>query len=521
VLSLYLLPLPQKETEAMKKSFLSIALLAAVAFASAAAAGVVPVDLHAHVLGLLSNHGDVILAFGPAMLALQGKQAAVAESMRALMTHAEGEDRDLTAEEQKSFDAKALELAGLKARIERQQALALTEAGLAAAAPVAAPVDRGVAIAAASTISVRENLSDDPKRGFKSFGEFARSVHMAAMSPRSGAPIDNRLQFLQRESAGLGFQAAAPGTYGNEGSGADGGFLVAPGFSSEIFVLSLTDGAFLPYCDDMPIDGNSMSIPKDETTPWGTNGIRAYWQAEAGAGTPTKPVLSMMDLRLKKLLALCPVSDELLADTSALTSYLPKKVAMSLQWKINEALMFGLGNGTPLGAFSGAAAVVQAKDAAQATNTLSALNLANMISRLPPGSFGNAVWIINNAVLPSLFTLTIGSYPIYLPAQSATASGSFQQNPYGMLLGRPIIVSQHAKAFSAQGDVVLADFSYYQAITKAEGMQTATSMHLYFDADAMAFRTTFRMDGQPKLAAPINPANGAVTLSPFIQLAAR
>jgi hypothetical protein len=69
--------------------------------------------------------------------------------------------------------------------------------------------------------------------------------------------------------------------------------------------------------------------------------------------------------------------------------------------------------------------------------------------------------------------------------------------------------------------VLLVDLSYYQAITKAEGIQTATSMHLYFDADAMAFRTTFRMDGQPKLAAPISPANGTKTLSPFVQLGAR
>jgi HK97 family phage major capsid protein len=96
-----------------------------------------------------------------------------------------------------------------------------------------------------------------------------------------------------------------------------------------------------------------------------------------------------------------------------------------------------------------------------------------------------------------------------------------QNSPYGSLLGRPIVISQHAKSFSSQGDVILVDLQYYQAITKSEGVQTATSMHLYFDADAMAFRTTFRMDGQPKLGAPINPANGSTTLSPFVQLQAR
>jgi hypothetical protein len=46
-------------------------------------------------------------------------------------------------------------------------------------------------------------------------------------------------------------------------------------------------------------------------------------------------------------------------------------------------------------------------------------------------------------------------------------------------------------------------------------------MHLYFDADATAFRALFRIDGQPKIVAPIAQAKGSKTLSPFIQLAAR
>jgi HK97 family phage major capsid protein len=142
-----------------------------------------------------------------------------------------------------------------------------------------------------------------------------------------------------------------------------------------------------------------------------------------------------------------------------------------------------------------------------------------MFSRLPPGSFNKAIWLINNNVIPALGTLTLGNYPIFLPA--VAPGGTIQQAPVWTLLGRPVIISQHAKSFTSQGDVLLLDLSYYQAITKAEGVQTATSMHLYFDADAMAFRTTFRMDGQPKIAAPISPANGSTTLSPFVQLAAR
>ncbi len=75
--------------------------------------------------------------------------------------------------------------------------------------------------------------------------------------------------------------------------------------------------------------------------------------------------------------------------------------------------------------------------------------------------------------------------------------------------------------FSSQGDLELVDMSYYRTITKAGGIQTASSMHLYFDADATAFRATFRVDGQPKIVAQISQAKGSNKLSPFVQLGAR
>jgi HK97 family phage major capsid protein len=164
--------------------------------------------------------------------------------------------------------------------------------------------------------------------------------------------------------------------------------------------------------------------------------------------------------------------------------------------------------------------VTQAKDSGQSANTLSVANLLNMFSRLPPGSYSTAVWMINNTVIPALGALTLGNYPVFLPAVPPNG-GTLQSGIQWLLLGRPVIVSQHAKAFSSQGDVLLLDMKYYQTISKSEGVQTATSMHIYFDADATAFRVTFRVDGAPKLSAAISPANGSTTLSPFVQLAAR
>ncbi len=426
---------------------------------------------------------------------LQQKKAAAIAKAKGINDVAAAADRDLSADEQTQFDAAMAEAKSLDARIARAQDLAEQDVG------------SSVEIIGGN-ISVTENVASDPKGGFAMVGDFMKSVHSASAAIRNGNAIDKRLLI----------GAAAPGSFAGEGAGADGGFLIPPEFSASIFDLSLTDNAFLPLTDQVNVAGNGMSFPNDLTTPWGTNGIRAYWQGEATAGTATKPVFGLSQLRLKKLMALVPVSDEMLDDGAALSTYLPKKIGASIQWKTNEAILLGSGAGLPQGALNSGAVVTVAKDSGQATNTLTALNLANMIARLPEGSFPNAVWIINNDVLPALFTLTLGNYPIYLPEG---AIGSIQGNPYGTLLGRPILVSQHANTFSSQGDVILVDLSYYQTITKVGGLQTATSMHLYFDADATAFRTTFRMDGQSKLSKAIDPAKGSTKMSPFVQLAAR
>ncbi len=426
----------------------------------------------------------------------QARKTALVKEARSLTDLVASEDRDMSDDEVAAFDALRARIDAASAAIDRETALIADEARIGLAA-VSGPV-------------VTDNREADPLHGFRTVGEFMQTVYQAE---KPGKSIDERLLI------GGGRNAAAPGVFANESAGQDGGFLVPPQFSQQIFKLSLGEDSLLPLTDNVEVSGNSMAFPKDETTPWGTNGIRAYWQGEAASAVATKPVLGLATLRLKKLMALVPTTDELLDDANALTSYLPEKVALSIRWKTNESILFGAGNGVPIGALAAGATVTVAKESGQATQTLQAQNLAKMIARLPTGSFANAVWIVNNDVLPALFTLTLGNYPIYLPMGMNV--GGIQTSPYGTLLGRPVFVSQHANTFSSQGDILLVDLKYYQTITKAGGMQTATSMHLYFDADLTAFRTTFRMDGQAKIVAPISPAKGSTTMSPFIQLGAR
>lgn len=436
---------------------------------------------------------------------LQARLAKVSGDMRAMLDKAAAENRDLSAEESAEYDKLKAALDSARASIEREQHLAAVEAALPAVESVA-----GNGRAPAIEMGVdRKTL--DRKAGFTSKGDFYTAVIRAGASV--GRAIDPRLVP----------QSAAPSTYGNEATGTDGGFLVPPEFATEIFTLALTDQALLPMTDSTPVSGNSMVFPKDETTPWGTDGVRAYWQTEASTSTATKPKFGTTMLRLHKLMGLVPLSDELVEDAKAGASFVVPLIARSIQWKTNEAILWGSGAGQPLGMFTGAGtantpAIVQAKDSGQATLTVTVGNITNMAARLMPGTFGEAVWLITPDAWPSVTRITTANgFPLW-----QAANQGLQASPYGLLLGRPVMLSQHAAAFSAQGDISLAAMSWYRTITKAgEGVETDQSLHLYFDADAVAFRSIFRVDGQPKILNPVTQAKGSNTLSPFVQLAAR
>jgi HK97 family phage major capsid protein len=177
-------------------------------------------------------------ATNPTIRSLQAKKAALVSEARTLLKLATSEDRDFTDAETASYDA-------LKEKIDKIQANIAREEGLAA---MEAQIDPR----AAGHVTVHDNRDDDPKRGFKSFGDFARAVVQA--SDRSNGFRDDRLHF----------EGAAPGTFANESAGADGGFLVPPEFSKQIWTFSLGEDSLVPYTDNHEVTGNSMVFPKDD-----------------------------------------------------------------------------------------------------------------------------------------------------------------------------------------------------------------------------------------------------------------
>jgi HK97 family phage major capsid protein len=92
--------------------------------------------------------------------------------------------------------------------------------------------------------------------------------------------------------------------------------------------------------------------------------------------------------------------------------------------------------------------------------------------------------------------------------------------PYGMLLGRELVVIEQASAIGDLGDITLANLGEYLIIEKG-GLQTAESMHVRFLFDEMTFRFIYRINGKPAWKTKLTPYKGAFDLSPFVGLEAR
>lgn len=352
--------------------------------------------------------------------------------------------------------------------------------------------DRKVAI-----VEVKENQTHE----FKSAGEFYSSVHRASV----GHVTDNRLVNTASEFAG----------------GEDGSFLIPPAFSAELQKKITGDEALLPKTQALPISGNHMSMPVRETAPWDGTGVQAYWTEEGGTISDSKPKYRLASWRLHKLAALVPITDELLGDAVALEAFMKEEAGDAINYKVNDAILFGSGAGKPMGIDGSGFTVTVAKEGSQSADTVLFPNITKMWSRLLPKSRAKAVWYINPMVEDQVKNMAFDSgsdtlVPAYLPPGGISAS------PYGLLLGRPVIpMLGSMKELGDKGDILLADLSYYKSFYAAGGVQDAMSIHLYFDKATTAFRFIFRVDGQCVYNAPISPENGTFPMSAFINLAAR
>lgn len=448
----------------------------------------------------------------PTIEGLREQQEALATRSDELFALADTESREPTEDELKEIEGNTTRIQSLARQIAAREAIANMNRGTGAKSRQGQG-EGGQAQSGGQRPTVPASSRPDgeaARYGFRNFGEYAATVRLAG----GPSPDDQSRVRLQN----------ALTTYGNEGVGADGGFAVPPEFRREIAEKVLGVNSLMSRTDQQTTSSNSIIFPVDETTPWQTSGgLQAFWEVEAGQKTQSKPLLGQNTVRLNKLIALVPVTDELLEDAPALDGYLRRKVPDKMMAKLNTAIIAGTGAGQPLGILNSAGVVTVAKESTQAADTILFPNIVKMMSRMYAPSFANAVWLVNQNVLPQLMFMDFRTsatapstpVPVWMPANSASGS------PFSTLMGRPVIPVEAMPTIGDLGDIVLADLTQYLTVTKGQQIRTDVSIHLFFDYDVTAFRFVMRVGGQPWWNSTITPQNGADDLGFFVALAER
>jgi HK97 family phage major capsid protein len=175
-----------------------------------------------------------------------------------------------------------------------------------------------------------------------------------------------------------------------------------------------------------------------------------------------------------------------------------------------------LGASQPLGVLNAGCAITVTR---QTSSAVTVQDVYKMVTRMPPRSMGQFIWVGSPDVLAQLLSISLNV--------SSAASGIVppplwldydDEQGCWTLLKRPFYSSEHVSALGTQGDLVCLDPSLYligdyQTLT----IEVATE-GVDFLNNQSQIRIKARLDGRPALAQPITPANSSEQVSPVVIL---
>lgn len=393
---------------------------------------------------------------------------------RALLTHADGENRTLNAEEVQSYDRMTARLDEITQTLDR---LKRTEEAEALGRETEG--DRGT-----RPDPGRDQRADDAELGVdpcfdlsatrasrgqveyrRAFREYLRGL----------APLSTVHQ------AGTQFVRAL-GT----GSTAAGAALVPKWIYTEI-VKALQETVRMRQLATVRTSNTDMDIPIIAPP-------TALWKGESDAYAETDPTFDNKTLSARKLTCLVKIPEELLADSAI---DLEDEVLQSFQVAVAQAeeaaYLVGAGSGSdqPTGVVAGSSL---GKTAA-ATGAVTTDELIDLFYALAAQYRNRAVFFLHDTTAAAIRKLkgSDGQY-IWIPGLGAQPD---------MLLGRPVYTNSNIASMAASAKaVIFGDMSYYR-IQDRPGIYVQRLAELYAGNGQVGFRLYKRTDGVLTVAAAV------------------
>lgn len=429
--------------------------------------------------------------------------ADILKEMDAIVATASNEQRDMTAAEVAEFDK--LEAEYNKAlEAEAEAATRAAESTASRTAQLAAAHDRANA---SRTVQPPRRPISAPSIQAKEFESLAEFCEAAVCNQR-----DPRLASLYRE------RDADPrdrrGSQ-NMGTGSQGGFLIPTQFRNQLLQTEVQGAIIRPRATvipagDPPDSGITMPALDQTVETHGAGfqrvdaGVVVNWIAEGGAKPPTEYKLKQISLEPQEVAGYIPVTDKALRNSAAIGALVAQLLPRALMRAEERAFLNGDGVGKPKGVLGAACVYVSPVSGAGLY-----ADLVEAESRLLTES---GVWIINKRLKPTIKLLKDDS------GGSPGVGAYIFSEVTNTLLGHPVVWSTRSPAKGQQGDILLADLSYY-LIKDGSGPFIAASEHVGFVNNMTYIKAFSNVDGRSWMNEPFTQEDGSIE-SPFVVLAA-
>lgn len=301
---------------------------------------------------------------------------------------------------------------------------------------------------------LRKKLGDMPKEV-----AFLKAAHALTKGDKSIVAEYNETSLEARRKAG----------YGNETTGADGGFLVPdPDFDAAVERMEEEYGVAVRYADVRRINSNSVKLNKKDT------GFELVETNEAQAKTGLKFTIDQVDASLRKFAGIVPATDELIEDSAVdYWAEVTREFARANARKQDELVFTDATSG--LLEISGTAFETVGSSILDITWD----DLLNAEVKVPSMSAGRGAHFMHRSVWNKLVQSKGTSNDHYM----------FQPNPNGATTpwGTPVVLTEVLPGTAADADnkafAVFGDLSYVKLYIKNGLVLTALSEATVKDAD--------------------------------------